>query len=383
MPEQSIQERFSTLQQEFLSHTRDTKLLPEELEDVKIFFQFPAVKNLIAFGSEHNEFLEQIVDTFASIGTMDIYRGCLTGYLIGLYGENDVIAEKTDRALCAFFLRTLAMCEQYMKLVCRQLGTTVEIMDGKEDLQRQFYEFPPESLLEQSPEPVKAWQGIHMLSMGLMSRICCIRPLRDWLRSGDKVAERCCFLGNYWDTIGFVPTILNMVEQENVLLLSPATGNGVEVSLEEIDSNNVFFTLLQFTLYHAGLLNFLGAQSFEYREIIERLALHEPVDETEYPEQIYESGCFGYYTYPALKPDGHYDEFGAVWGEGTLHEVPKLEGRSIILLTKPFIQRSWGNAFVTSSHSMLLPRVKLVRKLSKPEVAQWLEKIHKANETRK
>ena len=43
------------------------------------------------------------------------------------------------------------------------------------------------------------------------------------------------------------------------------------VSLEEIDSNNVFFTLLQFTLYHEGLLKELGAQGFEYREVVERI----------------------------------------------------------------------------------------------------------------
>ena len=113
--------------------------------------------------------------------------------------------------------------------------------------------------------------------------------------------------------------------------------------------------------------------------MIERIALHEPVEEEEWPEQVYESGCFGYYTYPALQSDGRYNEMGAVWGEGTLFEVPKLEGRYIILLTKPNIQRSWGNAFVASTHSRLRPNVKLIRKLSKEEVAGWMEKIKNSN----
>lgn len=87
MTEQNLQEQFSALQQEFLRFTKETDFLPDELEEDRLFFQAPVIKDLIAFGAEHNEFLEQIVDTFAGIGSMDIYRGCLTGYLIGLYGK--------------------------------------------------------------------------------------------------------------------------------------------------------------------------------------------------------------------------------------------------------------------------------------------------------
>lgn len=292
-------------------------------------------------------------------------------------------SKRTDLALAAFFQQVLGLCEKYMELVCRRLGASPEKLAEDEDLQERLYEFPPISLLEQAPELVKAWMGIPMLSLGLMSRICSIRPLRDLLRDGEQIAERCEFLGNYRDTVGFIPHILNMVEQETVLLLSPEKGTGVEVSLEEIDSNNVFFTLLQFTLYHEGLLKELGAQHFEYREVVERIALHEPVGEEEWPENLYENGCFGYYTYPALQQDGRYNEMGAVWGEGTLYEVPKLDSRFVILLTKPSIHRSWGNAFVTSTHSQLLPRVELVRRLSKEEVSKWLEKVYKANRIQK
>lgn len=381
MEDRNLQEQFSGLRQEFLNYTGETELLPGEMEETTLFFQAPAVKGLIAFGAENNEFLDRIVDTFAGINDMDIYRGCLTGYLIGLYGESNIIAKQTDLALTAFFQKILGLCEAYMELACDRLGTSPEKMLEDEELLNRFYEFPPQSLFEKAPEPVKAWMGISMLSLGVMSRICCMRPLRDELRAGDHIAQRCEFLGDYRDTVGFVPGILNMVEQETVLLLSPGTGSGVEVSLEEIDSNNVFFTLLQFTLYHEGLLKELGAQGFEYREVVERIALHEPVDDEEWPENLYESGCFGYYTYPALNRDGSYNEMGAVWGEGTLHEVPKLDGRYVILLTKPSIHRSWGNAFVSSTHSQLLPRVKLIRRLPEDEAARWLEKVYKANQS--
>lgn len=376
---QNLQKEFSKVQQEFLACTKSPELLPGELEQASVFFQSPAVKNLIAFGAEHNEFLEQIAETFSSIGSMDIYRGCLTGYLIGLYGESEITSENADRALGAFFEHVLGLCEQYMALVCQRIGATVEQLEEDDELAEAFCQFSPDSLWEEQPVLVKAWKGVGMLSLGLMSRISSSRPLRDLLRGADRIAERCFYLDGYCDTIGFVPGILNMVEEENVLLLSPAAGIGVEVSLREIDSNNLFFTLLQFTLYHEHLLEPLGAQSFTYREIVERIARHEPVEEEEWPEQLYESGCFGYYTYPALQPDGSYNEMGAVWGEGTLYEVPKLDGRYVILLTKPNIQRSWGNAFITSTHSRLRPEVKLIRRLSGEETQEWLEKIGQGN----
>ncbi|MCI8530787.1 MAG: hypothetical protein HFH82_16945 [Lachnospiraceae bacterium] len=382
MSTQNLQQEFSKRQETFLAHTKNPSLLEGETEHFDVFFQAPAVKDLIAFGAEHNEFLTQIVDTFSSIGSMDLYRGCLTGYLIGLYGESEITSEHTDHALAAFFQRVLTLCEEYMALVCRQIGATIEQLEEDDELADAFYNFPPNTLLETAPEPVKAWMGAGMLSLGLMSRISSSRSLRDLLRQADRIGERCYYLDHYLDTIGFIPNVLNMVEEETVLLLSPHTGKGVEVALREIDSNNLFFTLLQFTLYHENLLQPLGAQSFTYREIIERIARHDPVEEEDWPEQIYESGCFGYYTYPALQPDGSYNEMGTVWGEGTLYEVPKLDGRYVILLTKPNIQRSWGNAFVTSTHSRLQPEVKLIRRLPDEETAQWLNKIRTATNVR-
>lgn len=376
MSKENLQQDFELIRKEFLAHAKAPVVFGGNSAPEASFFQSPAVQNLISFGAENNEFLDSIVDTFAEIGEMDAYNGCLTGYLIGLYGESEITNEKTDKALAIFFERVLGLCEQYIALACRRIGAAPEQLEEDDGLLEAFGELSPEDMRKEAPEPAMAWMGIGMLALGLMSRISSSRPLRELLRSMDRIPERCSYLDSYCENVGFVPHVLNMVEEETVLLLSPATGNGVEVSLHEIDSNNIFFTLLQFTLYHEDLLEALGAQKFQYREVIERIARHEPVEEKEWPEQVYESGCFGYYTYPALQPDGSYNEMGAVWGEGTLYEVPKLDGRYVILLTKPNIQRSWGNAFVTSTHSQLQPDVKLIRRLSKEEVAGWMEKIN-------
>ena len=71
MSTQNLQQEFSKRQETFLAHTKNPSLLEGETEHFDVFFQTPAVKDLIAFGAEHNEFLTQIVDTFSSIGSME------------------------------------------------------------------------------------------------------------------------------------------------------------------------------------------------------------------------------------------------------------------------------------------------------------------------
>lgn len=162
-------------------------------------------------------------------------------------------------------------------------------------------------------------------------------------------------------------------------MLSPSTRQGVEVQLRQLDSNNLFFTLLQFALYHQNLLEALGAAEFNYQPLIEKLALHEPIPPEEYPEHIYEQGCLGYYNWQALRPDGSFDEMQAVWGEGVFQEIPQLNGRTLLLVGRPQIQRSWGGAFVTGTHINLQPQVQILRRLPEAEVQQWLDAIAAEN----
>ena len=127
----------------------------------------------------------------------------------------------------------------------------------------------------------------------------------------------------------------------------------------------------------------MGAGPFTYDPVIEKIALHQPVDEEEYPEQLSQQGCLGYYNWRAMGTagifGGRFDEMQAVWGEGCFAEIPRLNGRPVILVGKPQILRSWGQAFVSGTHSNLQPSVEILRELSPAEVQLCLAEIQSAS----
>lgn len=306
----------------------------------------------------------------------------MTGYLIGLYGESDITDEETDLALAAFYPKMISLCMEFLEAAASQSRKNLPEFLEEPDCCSLLEEADLFRLNQQNPEAVQAWLGIDLLSLGLMSRISRSLPMRQALRQEPHLAQHCRIVGSFRGNASFVPYILEMVEKETLLCISPKTGKGVEISLEQIDSNSVLFTLLQFALYHKNLLEPLGAAPFEYRPVIEKLATHQPVEREDYPDQIFEQGCFSYYTYPAYQENGSYNQMQAAWGEGTLWEIPQLDGRYILLLDKPFVQRSWGNAMVCSTHSGLKPKVEILRELSPQEVSEWMEKILAANRRR-
>lgn len=378
MKDQGLDWEFLKIQEDFFRFTIEQPVSIECIGKEASFFQAKPVKAFIQFGAENNEKLDDIVKSFCKISEMDFYYGCLTGYLIGLYGESDIFNSHTDYELADFFIKAVNLCIDYVELSCKQLGILQQTLNEEENGWELLERVDKRKLALENIEAVKAWEGISLLSLGLMSRIARQFPMREQLRQAGQLVSKCQFLDGFRKTVGFVPWILNMVEKETVLLLSPKTGYGVEAALEEIDSNNLFFTLLQFALYHKGLLEKLQVEDFTYNPIIERIAKHEPVAKEEWPETLYETGYFSYYTYQAYQQDGGYDQMKVVWGEGNLYEVPKLENRFIILIDKPYIKRTWGNAFVCSTHEGLQPKVEILRELTKDEVSEWMEKIRSA-----
>lgn len=385
----AAQQQFLQRLQDFLAFCRDADPTPAEMEQPNLFFNAPPVKNLISFGAENEECLPALVDALAEIKKMPPFRASMVGYLIGLYAENGISSPTTDMALAEFYLQNTENISEYLWQACQYLGAQPadlaaradddeEAENRRQTLIERLRELPP-----QMPEQnVQAWYGLSPLSFAMMSRLADSRPLRDFFRSHNEdewLHGLCSLLSEWHEAVGFIPYMLDLQEEDTALVLAPATGQGVEVRLRQIDSNNLFFTLLQFALYHQNLLKPLGAAEFTYQPLIEKLARHEPVEPQDMPENIYEQGCLGYYNWRALRPDGKFDEMQAVWGEGIFQEIPQLNGQTLILVGAPQIQRSWGGAFVAGTHANLRPQVEILRRLDHTEVQQWLNAIAAGN----
>ena len=392
MPENSsrpnplLEQRFEQLTQGFLAFCKSDSLLPEELHNPPVFFNAPQVKKLMTFTDDHEEFMPALLETLAQIGQMSIYRGSLLGYLIGLFGEKGYSNPQTDAALVDFYHQVLQLNEQYVVAACRRLGVEPRQLAEDDSLAQRLDILPPAEAAPNQPQLQQAWCAFSPLSFGLMSRLAASRPAREKMRgynANGRLPSLCRLLSEWHDAVGYIPYMLDVAEDELALIIAPATGRGVEVRLQQIDSNNVFFTLLQFALYHKNLLNALGAGPFTYDPVIEKIALHQPVDEEEYPEQLSQQGCLGYYNWRAMGTagifGGRFDEMQAVWGEGCFAEIPRLNGRPVILVGKPQILRSWGQAFVSGTHSNLQPSVEILRELSPAEVQLCLAEIQSAS----
>lgn len=385
-PNPLLEQRFEQLAQGFLAFCQSDALLPNELQTPPVFFNAPQVKKLLTFTDDHEEFMPALLETLAQIGQMSIYRGSLVGYLIGLFGEKGYDSGQTDAALVDFYQRVVQLNEQYVAAACRRLGVEPRQLAEDDALLKRLDILPPAEAAPGQPQLQQAWCAFSPLSFGMMSRLAASRPARERMRSHNangRLPSLCRLLSEWHEAVGYIPYMLDLAEDETALVIAPATGRGVEVRLQQIDSNNLFFTLLQFALYHKNLLNALDAGPFTYDPVIEKIALHQPVDEEEYPQQLYQQGCLGYYNWRAMGTagifGGRFDEMQAVWGEGCFAEVPRLNGRPVILVGRPQILRSWGQAFVASTHINLQPSVEILRELSQAEVQLCLTEIQSAS----
>lgn len=364
---------FKQAKEAFLSalHSSDSSL--EELKSSKLFFGMESVQHFIEYGRQDNDLIDPIIEVLGDALSADNrYRACLCGYLIGVYAESGFVSEETDRKLVTCFAASVKECYDLLQHHCQANG--IGIQDYLDEPEQ--YPMDVDSMLAEYQQAVYTWYAMPLLSLGVMSRISEQRALRDLLREDANLCGACEVLGMFLDTIGFVPHVLNMVEDETVFFLHPQKELGYEVSLQKIDSNFLMFTLFQYALYHAGELEPLGVTDYSYNPLIEKVALHIPLEEEEaFPDPLSDQCCFGYHPSTAWGPDGRLSADDLVWGEGTLYEVPRVDGCFVILLDSPQIKRLWSNAFIASTHSGLRPKLTIERRLTKEEVQEWLNKL--------
>lgn len=386
MSEQTIDweksDKFEEIWKNFFEFITREDILEEEFREIRILFGANEVRELVEFIWENIEYASNMMERIKEFNKMNLYLGCFVGYLIGYFGENEVVSEECDFALVKFYTeKVLKNCSIYLDTIMEQLGTTTAkvIQQNKlREMEQMIEEIDPLEIYKEHREIAKAWQGVSLCSLGVMSRITRNRKLRDYLRNIDEILLTCNVLSHFRENIGYIPWVLNMAEEETIILIVPEKKRGIEVKIEQIDSEDVFFTLLQFELYHKNMLEPLGAMEFTYNEAIEKIAKHE-WDKEELPDPLTDYACFDYYSYSALRADGSYEKAKAISGTETILRNPRLDGKIVILLASLTVRKSWSNAYVCGTHPGLQPKVEFLRELPKAEVEQWTKKIYETN----
>lgn len=364
---------FEQAKEAFLHQVNAVESSLDELKSSKLFFGAESVQDLLDFGRQDNEMIYPILELLGDVmSATNRYRSGLCGYLIGVYAENGFVVEAADRKLMQCFCISVKECSKLLERYCAAHKIQMQDLLKEEDA----YPLDIDSMLAEHRQAVHSWYAMPLLALAVMSRISCQRALRDLLRQDAELCGICEMLNAFLDNVGFVPTVLHMVEDETALFLHPEKKMGYEVRMQEIDSNFLMFTLFQYTLYHAGQLEAIGIKNYAYNPLVEKVALHIPLEEGEpFPQPLSDKSCFGYHPYTAWQADGAMPEGNLVWGEGTLYEVPKINGRFVILLDTPRIMRNWSNAFIASTHSGLRPRLTIERTLAPDEVQSWMDAI--------
>lgn len=291
---------------------------------------------------------------------MDIARGCISGYFIGLLGERGFVTRKSTIALLDFFIKIVDLCISF----------------------KSFKNETINNLCTLHADEYKASLQMPLLSTAVMSRITTSREYRDYLREKPELTHKICSIASEYGNTTYIPSVLNMAEKERVIILNLELNKGCEVEIEQMDNNFQLFTWFQMELYHNGLLQDYGVTDFNYNESVDNLIHRRNGTDDElsmFSSMVLEKAYFGYYQYSAryLNKEGkiEYNKFDIVCGESNIYEVPKLNDKFIILLSTPIRSHYWNGANIGGVHFSLRPKMKIIRQLNQSEIDEWKNKI--------
>ena len=367
---------------DFMAFVMRPEVAFDEITTSGVIFQHREFSALIDFCCKNPEVAEIVVgEVIRRLPEMDVFKACVAALCVGSITEGGVPCPSSVE-IVNYFIERSWRCVAYLKKAAGMLEV------GLDELEPEALEKADQrALYALDGEGYKTFVGSYYLIMCVMSRICRERSLRESLRQVENIEDLCGFLAQYVGAYGFVSSVLELVEEEDIIILSPEQGVGLEVTVRQLDSNFLFFTLFQIEMYHRGWLEKLGVLDYKYDPVRDQRA-HNLVGEDE-REEGQDSACMEYYTYKAYQPDGTYSILmtGAdgkqqvnpenrVWGEGNIYEIPRLDDRIVILVdSHPLMSRSWGKGFTTPVHGAIRPDVTLKRQLSDDEFDTWMQKV--------
>ena len=358
----------------FLSFLRTGISDIEEL-DYENFFRQEKVQRMLKVGCQNEADMQStLLSISENLAEMDVFKACMAGYIVGLYGGRGVANCGCDDVLIDFFTEMIARCIDLVENT--SLCSSTDDQDGGENGQVDVDE-----LFRLYPDDVKAYFGTPMLAAGVISRIVRCGRLRDRLRCVEELFCSCEVLSECMANVGAIPYILRTVEYELVVVISPVHATAIEVEVRQVDNNFMFFTLLQLEMYHRGILEQFGAFNFEYNESVEDLTKSGQMKCEGCVDGIYDTACFGYYNYLSMGRDCFQnvgDPKACIVGTDTLYDIPRVDGRLIVLTDKPEFTMSWGKSFIRPIHPAMSPSVRVSRIMDYSEFCSWMDKVSRA-----
>ncbi len=364
------------IKEAFLTYCKTPSISEKEINDPQVFYNSIPVGALLAEMDKDKKYAEEALNFIAeNLKDMMPYRACLSAFFVGLYAERGITSLYADRDLLDFF-------DIAVKYVTRMIVNLVKASPSKEmseaNVKEQFAKLNINKLIEKDPTVVQLIKGMPQLCTAVLSRIASSRAMRAYLRNVNLVPA-CGIVGCIIPAARFVAALLNMVEQQQILVLFPNYKIGFEVTVEEVDSNYLIFSLLQNTLAKEGYMGKLGLSGYKVNPIIDKAINRELGEDDKVPDPLLDFAAFNYYSlHPIIK--GRRDRYlldtdYLCEGQEHIDALGTLDGRHILLADTCTVKRSWGNSFVTGCHPGIHPKLTINRVLPKDVYEKWIEAV--------
>lgn len=175
-------------------------------------------------------------------------------------------------------------------------------------------------------------------------------------------------LGDRAEGCAWLSTVFDVLEDEPLLVIEPATGIGILARLSGADVNFA--------------LNMLLMQHFPPHPRLDSKAAGALTGDAQCTGE-WVAGVWNLYDWRALDaglslPSGQADTGHWIWNEGTPADIPLFEGRRVILLGPAAYARTWPAA---RTFAAMKPGLRIEKVLEAEEVRSWLDRMVRARQS--
>jgi hypothetical protein len=340
----------------------------KDLKQDQTAFQEQAIEQLLRFAVDNPAYLDELLTHIAEILPLelDLYKKGLAilicGSLIEFGGNPKIIVQ----AIAQQLEQHLTATESFLALAEKE-GLDYESLSLK-DL---------DFLFDRDQEAVKANITASFVVLATMTSICRVKAARFELRQNSPFIQQVMRLEDDVDNLYYLRQVIFSVDDLEMIVLHPESQTGLKIKADMVQNNFHFFTLLQDTYL----------KEFRLHPSFTTLIRNEPAIQIAKGEktvnanqQLQDHALFGFYDFGALNKQGDLLQPTPVgnwlFGEGTLHHIPKYNGIPVVLLGENMLGgRSWDVSFCIPVHEALKPKLEIIEVLSPEQVHIQIQQI--------
>lgn len=357
--------------QDFIDYLHKPITNGQDLKQDQTAFQEPAIGQLLRFAVENRDSLDEILTSIAMVLPLDLdmYKKGLTclicGSLIEFGGDPKIVVDHIIQQL----ENHLTATESFLSLA-EQEGWEGNKLSPK---QLDFF-------FAKDTDALKANITASYVVLAAMTSICRLKEARQSIRTNTPLIHQVVQLEDEVDNLYYLKQVLYSADDLEMVILHPQSETGLKIKADMIQNNFHFFTLVQ-DLY---LTQFGSEQIFTGLSINEKAVHVAKGGSLSEKDDLSDHALFGFYDFNALDEDGNLPAavMPANWlfGEGTLHHIPKLSGVPVVILGENTLgDRSWDITFCTPVHEALKPKLEILEILSRDQVQQYITLIKLQN----